>query len=81
MDVDVAAPSASSGEGKSYSIGTSALCFRKDGMEIENPIEDGLGMLSQFISNTSLSSSLSLLLNKFNSKKLGHYRKIVGSCI
>jgi hypothetical protein len=45
MDVDVPAPAASSAlsEGKTYSIGTSALCFRKDGMEIENPIEDGLG--------------------------------------
>jgi hypothetical protein len=46
MDVDVPAASASSAlsEGKTYSIGTSALCFRKDGMEIENPIEDGLGV-------------------------------------
>ena len=47
MDVDApaSAPISASSEGKSYAIGTNALHFRKDGMEIENPIEDGLGEL------------------------------------
>ena len=73
MDVDVAASSSMS-EGKTYSIGTSALCFRKDGMEIENPIEDGLG--------TYLQPGLYafVLTSTWFSEKLGYYRKIVGPC-
>ena len=45
MDVDgpASAPAgAAAGGTVSYSIGTSALAFRKDHMEIENPIQDGI---------------------------------------
>ena len=45
MDVDgpANAPAgAAAGGTVSYSIGTSALAFRKDHMEIENPIQDGI---------------------------------------
>lgn len=45
MDVDGpagAAAGAAAGGNISYSIGTSALAYRKDHMEIENPIQDGL---------------------------------------
>ena len=54
MDVDVPVGTAALSEGKSYSIGTSALCFRKDGMEIENPIEDGLGMFILRVNTVNL---------------------------
>mmetsp|Transcript_54 Transcript_54/g.164 ORF Transcript_54/g.164 Transcript_54/m.164 type:complete len:447 (-) Transcript_54:244-1584(-) len=45
MDVDQpsSAPPPAAGEGGAqYAIGTNALCYRKDGMEIEHPIEDGI---------------------------------------
>ena len=48
MDVDGAASAmpppagAAAGNDVRYSIGTSALAYRKDHMEIENPIQDGL---------------------------------------
>jgi actin-like protein 6A len=63
MDVDVPAPAASSAlsEGKTYSIGTSALCFRKDGMEIENPIEDGLGNRSFWLFRSKFDRRLTLM--------------------
>jgi len=43
MDVDqpASAPPATE-EGRQYAIGTNALSFRKDGLEIDNPIEDGI---------------------------------------
>ena len=47
MDVDAPAASAGASAGeKTYSIGTSSLCYRKDNMEIENPIEDGIGTVA-----------------------------------
>mmetsp|Transcript_93910 Transcript_93910/g.151556 ORF Transcript_93910/g.151556 Transcript_93910/m.151556 type:complete len:447 (-) Transcript_93910:61-1401(-) len=45
MDVDApaSAPAGAAASGNArYSIGTSALAYRKDHMEIENPIQDGL---------------------------------------
>ena len=51
MDVDqpAGAPAASSAPaaagaegGITYAVGTNALCYRRDGMEIDHPMEDGI---------------------------------------
>lgn len=47
MDVDApgsapAAPPPGAEGGTSYAIGTNSLCYRRDDMEVDHPMEDGI---------------------------------------